>query len=116
MLDNFRECFADDMEQAYFDLDEFASVHNVDGKDCSVVLTEYSTADAKMSYGLMKATLNPKETAINKTTHLLYIRESDLDRKVTVNAMITLDGKKLFVQSVQNTEGVLRLEVGTHAV
>jgi hypothetical protein len=73
-------------------------------------------ADAKMSYGLMKSTLNPKETAINKTTHLLYIRKSDLKRKVTANSLMTLDGKKYFVQKAERVQGLYRIELGIHEV
>jgi hypothetical protein len=114
-LENFQDCFADDLD-AFFDMDDFASVHTIDGVKCTVVLAEMHRADAKTSYGLMKSTLNPKETAINKTTHRLYIRKSDLKRKVTVNSLMTLDGKKYFVQNVERVQGMCKIELGIHEV
>lgn len=115
-MENFKECFQDDLENAFFDLDEFASIHTIDGVECPVVLTDTRVLDGKMSYGMMKENLNPKETAIVKATHILFVRESNLKRKITPNAMIQLDGKKLFVQSVQKNEGVYKLMLGIHQV
>lgn len=115
-MENFKDCYQDDLENAFFDLDEFASIHTIDGKECSVVLMETSTLDGKMSYGLMKETLNPKESAINKVTHILFVREGDLRQKVTSNALMVLDNRKLFVQSVQKTEGVYKIALGIHQV
>ncbi|MGN0338654.1 MAG: hypothetical protein ACI4EE_14265 [Lachnospiraceae bacterium] len=115
-MENFKDCYQDDLENAFFDLDEFASTHTIDGKECAVLLMDTSVADGKMSYGLMKATLNPKESAINKVTHILFVREGDMRQKVTVNSLITLDNRKLFVQSVQKTEGVYKIALGIHQV
>ena len=115
-MNNFSECYEDDLEYAFFDLDDFATTHVIDGKECEVVLIENSRTDAKMSYGLMKATLNPKETAINKITHILFIRESDVRKKLTANALLVMDGKKYFVQSVILVKGVYQIALGIHAV
>ena len=90
---DFKEAYQGDIDQAFFDMEECASAHVIDGKECEVVLTNLSKTDAKTSYGLMKATLNPKETAINKLSYTLYIRDKDMRKKVTTNAVINLDGK-----------------------
>lgn len=115
-MENFRDCFQDDIENAFFDLNDFASNHRIDGKECTVILIENTNMPGKMSYGLMKSTLNPKESAIDQISHTLYIRQTDLRKKVSSNSMIELDGKKMFVRSVQNTEGVYKIEIGIHAV
>ncbi|MBE5910891.1 hypothetical protein [Pseudobutyrivibrio sp.] len=115
-MNNFRECFEDDLDNAFFDLDDFADEHTIDGKKCVAVFTTTEIVNGKMSYGLMKATLNPKETAINKVQPLLFVRKSDLRAKVTPNSMITLDGVKYFVQQVTTTQGVCRLVLEIHAV
>lgn len=113
-MENFKECFQDDLENAFFDVDEFASIHIIDGEKCSAVLIETSLLESKMPYGSRR--MNPKETAINKVTHILFVRESELKRKITSNSLIVLDGKKLFVQSVKKTAGVCKLELGINAV
>lgn len=113
---NFKEAYQDDLDNAFFDEDEFASKHTIDGEEYTIVLIDTVSANAKMSYGRMKSTLNPKETAVNKISYIVYIKGRDVKRKLTTNAMITLDGKKYFIQDVKYNEGVYRLEIGIHAV
>lgn len=109
---NFREAFEDDLENAFFDEDEFASRHVIDGEECTIVMTETISAEVKMR----KSSLNPKESAINDIRYVLYIREKDMKRKLTVNAMISLDGKKYFVRDVKHREGMYEVAIGIHAV
>lgn len=109
---NFREAYQDDLDGAFFDEEEFASRHTIDGEELTIVLVETTSADAKA----LKSALNPKETAINKISHIAYIRDSDIKRKLTTNAVIALDGKKYFIQDVKHNEGVYRLALGIHAV
>lgn len=115
-MNNFKEAYQDDLNNAFFDEEEFASKHTIDGEECTIVLIDMSSTDAKTYYGRTKSNLNPKETAINRISHIIYIRDTELKRKVTINAMITLDGKNYFVQGVKYTDGVYWLAIGIHAV
>lgn len=112
---NFKEAYQEDLENAFFDQDEFASTHTIDGEEHSIVLVDMKSADAKGAYG-RKSSLNPKETAINKVSYTVYIKEKDVKRKFTSNAMINLDGKNYYIHDVGRTEGVYRLDIGIHAV
>lgn len=113
---SFHDDLLEDLDNAYFDIDEFATLHTIDGKEIPVVVTTVREDESKTSYGLMKATLNPKESAINKGQFVLYAKESDIRSKVTANSLIDYDGKKMFVYAVVKTEGVLKLTIGKHAV
>lgn len=113
---SFRDDFMEDLEETFFDLEEFASIHTIDGVEYSVVITDIETEQAEMAHGFSKKMINPKETAIGKTGYLLYVKASEFKRKITPNAIITLDGKKMFVQSVKKMEGVYKLTLGYHAV
>lgn len=115
-MNNFKEAYADDLKAAFFDEEEFASVHTIDGEACTIILTDVTSVDAKTYYGSKKSALNPKETAINRISHILYIRDTELKRKFTSNALINLDGKRYFVQDVKHMEGMYRLAIGIHAV
>lgn len=115
-MNNFKEAYADDLESAFFDEEEFASKHTIDGHECTIVLIDVTSADARMTYRSEKTSMISKETAINKTSYILYIRDTELKRKITSNALINLDGKKYFVQDVKHTDGVYRLAIGIHAV
>lgn len=115
-MNSFKESYQDDLENAFFDEDEFASRHTIDGKECTVILID-NTSTAR---ALLKNALNPKEAAVNKISSILYIRDMDAEKlkrtKFTSNSVINLDGKKYFVQNVSHTDGVYRLTIGIHAV
>lgn len=102
----FKEAFADDLNTTFFDTDEFASPHTIDGHTYDVVVTRNDTEQAKMSYGLMKSTLNPKEHDIAKYTHKVYIRDTELKRKITPHSTIKFDGQNYFVDDVDHPDGV----------
>jgi len=103
---NFKEAYADDLDVVFFNMDEFASEHTIDGKVYNVVVTRNDTEQARMSYGLMKSTLNPKEHDIVKYEQKVYIRDRDLKRKITPHATIKFDGQNYFVDDVDHVEGV----------
>lgn len=116
---NFKEAYQDDLDEVFFDEDVFADRHTIDGKECIVVLTEAKSAGARQYYTRARSTFNPKETAINQASYILYVRERDIKdirRKLTTNAMISLDGKQYFILDVGLQAGVYTLVVGIHTV
>lgn len=112
---NFKEAYLEDLEEIFFDTEEFASKHVIDGKTMTVVLTDVTLESAKTN-AERKSALNPKEGAVNKSGIVLYIQEKDVERKFTANSMINLDGKKLFIYDVKHFDGVYKLTVGTYRV
>ncbi len=117
-MDSFKEAYQDDLANAFFDEDEFASRHTIDGVECTVILTDCT--NSPLSPSRSKYALNPKETAIDKVSHIVYIRDTEAERlkrtKFTGNARIDLDGRKYFVQDVKHADGMYRLAIGGHAV
>ncbi len=108
----FKEFYQEDLDNVFFDEEEFAERHTIDGKECVIILTD----ETRQRPYLRRTDLNPKETAVNKTSQVIYIRDKELERKVTSGAMINLDGNKYFVQDVSHKAGVYRLVVGIHKV
>lgn len=102
----FKEAYADDLDIVFFDMEEFATEHTIDGVKYNVVVTRNDTEQAKMSYGLMKSTLNPKEHDIARYMQKIYIRDTDLKRKITPHSTIKFDGQNYFVDDVDHVEGV----------
>lgn len=120
-MDSFKEAYQDDLDNAFFDEEEFADKHMIDGEECTIILTDMTSVDVSSSWsGHMKSVMNPKETAINQISYIIYIRDAEADKlkrtKFTCNAMINLDGKKYFVQDVKHTNGMYKLAIGIHAV
>ncbi|MBO5032140.1 MAG: hypothetical protein J6C19_07960 [Lachnospiraceae bacterium] len=112
----FKEAYQDDLENAFFDEDEFADRHSIDGEECMVIVTDAKSEDAQKVYGRAKTALNPKESAVSRISHIIYVREKDIKRKLTVNAVINLDGKNYFIHNVVRQEGMYRLGIGIYAV
>lgn len=113
---NFKEAYQDDLANVFFDEEEFASKHNIDGVEYTIILTEMENEGARKYYTRSRSTFNQKETAINLVKYIVYIRECDVKRKFTTNALINLDGKKCFIQDVRLQEGIYILTLGVHAV
>lgn len=103
----FHEMLKADLDNVFY-TDELAGEHEIDGKTVMAILKEDGYADAKM----MKNTLNPKEKAINKNVLTLRVRDTDVDRRLTAGAMITVDKRKMFISDVKHPPGeyVLTLE------
>jgi hypothetical protein len=113
---NFKEAFLDDLECAYFDTDEFAGIHTIDGVECRVVVAEVRADDAKSAGNATRSTLIPKDTSVNRITHTIYARDCDLRKKVTAGSVISLDGRRCFVFAVSHTDGVYTIAIGTNTV
>lgn len=102
---NFREAYQDDLDEAFFDTEEFASEHVIDGKPRTVILLNRDGQDAG------RRAINPKEYAVGSYIVTMYIRESDAWRKFTANATMNLDGETVWISRVQHTMGVIRLQL-----
>lgn len=112
----FQEMLKTDLDDVFFDTDELASEHEIDGETLVVILREEDYAGAKTSYRQMKNAVNPKENAVNKNSMTLNIRESDVHRKLTSGATISVDGKKMFIADVKHRRGVCVLTIERHKV
>ena len=112
----FQEMLRADLDHVFFNAGEMASEHEIDGKKMVVILKEEDLENARAHYRSTKNTLNPKENAINKQFFTVRIRESDVNRKFTSGAMITVDGKRMFVADVKHQRGVCVLTIEGHMV
>lgn len=113
---NFKDGVMDDLDTVFFDEEELAEWHTIDGRKVLVVLSDVTERDVRSTYGLMKATLNPAETSITKHSYHLFIRDKDTTRKYTTNSVILVDGQRMYVQSAKHAGGAWQLVVGKSTV
>lgn len=106
---NFKEAFESDLDEAFFDLDEFAEEIKIDGKKMVAIKQEVSLKDAG---NVLKGSFNPRENTQNNTDFTLYIKEKDAKRRFTANALINVDGERMFVRSVKKLCGMIQITVG----
>mgnify|MGYP003404790600 FL=1 len=106
---NFKEAFESDLDEAFFDLDEFAEEIKIDGKKTVAIKQEVNLKDAG---NVLKGSFNPRENTQNSTDFTLYIKEKDAKRRFTANALINIDGEPMFVRSVKKLRGMIQITIG----
>lgn len=106
---NFKEAFESDLDEAFFDQDEFAEEIKIDGKKMVAIKQEVNMKDAG---NVLKGSFNPRENTQNNTDFTLYIKEKDAKRRFTANALINIDGEPMFVQSAKKLRGMIQITVG----
>ena len=106
----FMEDLEDDIDEVFFDEDFFGSRHNFDGEDIVVKLDE---DEKQRNNGISRMIKNDES---NKDLVLLFVRESDMKRKLTINSSVTFDDKVLFVQSLSKSNGVWKMLLGRSQV
>ena len=106
---NFKEAFESDLDEAFFDQDEFAEEIKIDGKKTVAIKQEVNLKDAG---NVLKGSFNPRENTQNSTDFTLYIKEKDAKRRFTANALINIDGEPMFVRSVKKLRGMIQITVG----
>ena len=106
---NFKEAFESDLDEAFFDLDEFAEEIKIDGKKTVAIKQEVNLKDAG---NVLKGSFNQRENTQDSTDFTLYIKEKDAKRRFTANALINIDGEPMFVRSVKKLRGMIQITVG----
>ena len=107
---NFREAFKEDLDEAFFCSDEFATEHKIDGKPVTVVVAGIDREDGQSTR--RQNTMNPREKYISAEAITVYIREKDARERYSANATINFDGENMFVISATKTEGMYKLVIG----
>ncbi|WP_438770045.1 hypothetical protein [Brevibacillus sp. JB24b] len=90
---NLKEQMKLDTQTVFFNTEEFAEIHNVDGNDIPIVIDSEELIHRKAN------AVNP-EDGIHDAELLFYVPKSFLTSRPTVDKMLTLDGKKYRTVSV----------------
>lgn len=98
----FLEDVAEDIDEVFFDEDFFGSRHNFDGKDILVIVDDEELDELKKDW----------KDEVNKASVLLFVREEDMERKLTINSTVEFDEKVYFVNGIWKPDGVWKLLLG----
>ena len=105
----FKESLQDDLDNVFFDSEELAAEHIIDGEKVIVVMQDFVYTSARTP-GQQGSMINKKESATNKGSFLLYIRENDVKKlrrkRITAKSTINIDGKNYFVEDSKTSGGV----------
>ena len=105
-MSNFKDDLATDVDITFMDLDEFAEIHNVDGKEMPAVVDDYEAIKQQESAGFVNGTYQKRI--------LLYAPKAEFEKKPSTGTRIfSLDGKKYRVFEVSEEGNVyaITLEV-----
>ncbi|MGG1442097.1 hypothetical protein ABE354_08560 [Brevibacillus laterosporus] len=89
----FKEHLVSDAQSVFFNTEEFAELHNVDGNDIPIVIDSEELQHRKAN------SVNP-EDGIHDAELLFYAEKVYFTSRPVVDKMLTLDGKKYRTVSV----------------
>lgn len=110
----FKDCAAADIGLAFFNGDEHAEWHTVDGKETLVILEE-TTLKPHSAHWEAGAKQN-FDTGLYIAFTLLYIRVEDYGPKPQVNKQLVMDRgtdhqRTYFIKSCETEDGVYRIKM-----
>ncbi len=101
----FKDCLKADLELTFFNANEFAESHNVDGKNVLVVIQEDGTRER-----------DPREdqsydNRLYKGWMVLHIRREDYGPLPPVDKKIRIDNRRFQIKQCKEEGGVYRMEL-----
>ena len=107
----FKDCVAKDIDLAFFNNAEHAEMHNVDGKDCLVIIDE-SSARTHAAHWEAGGKQN-FDTGLYDAHTILYIKCEDYEPKPKIGKLLVLDAKTLkrtyTINHCKEEDGVFRM-------
>ena len=105
----FKDCAAADIDAVFFNTDEFADEHTINGKTLLAVLDENTLMDRSAHWeGGAKQSF---DQGLYKADARLYMKVKELGGKPKVNGPMLVDGKKYIVSNVDEESGVYAVEL-----
>lgn len=109
-LPTFKDCVAQDVQNVFFNLNEFAETRNIDGKEM-VCITQHPGVNERAAHweGGAKQSF---DQGMYKADMLLYVKQEDYGPMPKNDKLITLDKKRDYkVKSCSLKAGVYRMEL-----
>jgi hypothetical protein len=107
-MPNFKDCVAADIDQIFFNGNEHADMHNIDGKDMLVILEE-STLRKHSSHWEAGAKQN-FDTGLYNAHLILFVRVADYGAKPKVGKELVMDQKRTYkIVTCEDEGGVYRM-------
>ncbi len=108
----FKEDLAEDIDEVFFDEDFVGSRHIFEGEEITVIVDSEGLEEIEKR---MDKTVNYKDE-IHKKPVLLFVREADMKRKLTVNSAVEFDGEMYRVAFVSKSPGIRKMLLERHKV
>ena len=97
-----KEHWMDDIQHAFFDVDEFADYHIVNGERMPCVIDNFELLDRERKYNPYKGEF---ADGVYTKQILMFVRESDFGPLPNIGRRVTLDKKNYIVTDAINEGG-----------
>ncbi|UED76093.1 hypothetical protein [Brevibacillus sp. DP1.3A] len=106
---NFKELVAQDIA-VFMNPDEFGDMHNIEGKNITVVIDADTLKEKSMNGASAYAT----HSGVMLSEFTMYVKCEDLDEKPWIGQRMTLDGELYLVTDVAETAGIYQITLGAN--
>lgn len=102
----FREAVNDDLD-VFFNLDEFAEIHSIDGTETPIIIDDDALEE-------LKNTRDTNYDGLYKAVLLFYVKPMDIGGKPAIDALIRVDDKPYRVIGASGNDDVLKIILGRY--
>ncbi len=111
---SFHEIIESDLDEIFFDEDFFGSTHTIDGKALTIIVDDIAIQEIERLKG--EENVFKDKNAICKNPVLVFVKESDLERKFSVDSTLKFDGALHEVFHISKQCGMWKLVIGRRKV
>lgn len=105
-MSDFMDGVTEDLDTVFLDLDVFGERHVVQGEEITIL---YDNEELER---IKEKKENRFEDDVHKADVLFYARESDLGSELSVNSLLSVDGKRYFIYQTRLVAGLWRIILG----
>lgn len=93
----------EDVDEIFFDKDFFGSIHRFDGKEITVIVDSDERQETRNQWK------DRVKDEVNKNSVLLFVKSSDMERRLAVHSDVDFDGEIYFVSGLWKQEGIWKI-------
>lgn len=102
---NFKDCLQNDIDNTFFNTNEFAEVHTYNGKKVKAIVDDDKLLE-------MKLRVNQHSDGLSSSQKVMIVKKTDMDSEPFADQYVILDGEQLCITNVQNSDGVYTITMG----
>lgn len=106
-MSGFKDMVAADRDAVFLNLDEFADVHNLNGKECNCILQDESVAEEVLTADRFSQTYS----GLYGSRLLVNVKTEDLPEIPVEGQTFYVDNKLYMVESSANDMGMLTIQL-----
>ena len=104
-----KEVIKEDLEEVFFNLEEFAEFHEINGKQMLVILDENELTERNATQKVGR-----HYDGVYTSSLLLYVKAEDYGIRPKVGSVVRIDGKTYSVTEAVDESGVYSITLGAN--